>query len=206
MPDRDRREPKGVRVGHEALTDTVDILSDAFSRDPIFDWFLRADAKREAARRRFFEFVLGEMAFADGEVSLAGEAEAAAVWIPAPGPRPSPLVQELQALPLLLSVTGWGRFGRLNALRAAMDAHHLKRPHAYLWFLGVRSDRQGKGLGSRLLDETLAPIDTAGVTAFLETAVERNVALYQSRGFRVTGRYRPGSDGPLTWAMVRDPA
>lgn len=195
-----------MRVGPEALDAAVEILSDAFSTDPLFDWFVRADAQRPQARARFFRFLLAEIGFRDGEVSLAGDGGAAAVWIPAPGPAPAPFWQEVQALPLLLGVTGWSRFGRLAALRTAMDAHHLKGPHAYLWFLGVRSGAQGRGLGSGLLDETLAPLDAGGVTAFLETATQRNLPLYQSRGFRVTAEYRPGGDGPQTWAMVRTPA
>ena len=37
------------------------------------------------------------------------------------------------------------------------DAHHPKAPpHAYLWFLGVRPDAQGLGVGSRLLAAGLA--------------------------------------------------
>jgi ribosomal protein S18 acetylase RimI-like enzyme len=195
-----------MRVGPEALDAVVDILGDAFSDDPLFDWFMRADAGRPQARARFFRFLLSEIAFRDGAVSVAGAGDAAAVWIPAPGPQPSPFWQEVLALPLLLGVTGWSRFGRLAALRAAMDAHHVRGPHAYLWFLGVRSGAQGQGLGSGLLDEMLALLDAAGVTAFLETATPRNLPLYQSRGFRVTADYRPGGHGPQTWAMVRSPA
>ncbi len=45
----------------------------------------------------------------------------------------------------------------------------------------------------------------AGLPAFLETGVERNVALYERMGFVVTGIIdRP--DLPAGWCLRRDPA
>jgi hypothetical protein len=43
-----------------------------------------------------------------------------------------------------------------------------------------------------------------GLPATLETATESNVGLYQALGFRVTDTFRH-RDGPLFWAMWRDP-
>jgi ribosomal protein S18 acetylase RimI-like enzyme len=107
---------------------------------------------------------------------------------------------------MLLDATGLARFGRLLALRKAMDAHHpLATPHDYLWFLGVRPDVQGHGVGSRLLRAETARFDDQGRASFLETATPRNVPLYQRHGYNVIAEYRPAPDAPLIWGMWRDP-
>jgi ribosomal protein S18 acetylase RimI-like enzyme len=116
-------------------------------------------------------------------------------------------MQELRALPMLLRLTGWRRFPRLARLRAVMDkAHPMQRQHAYLWFLGVTPEAQGRGVGSRLIKAKLDQLDREGAPAFLETASERNVAFYRRHGFDVLSEYRPEADAPRVWAMWREPA
>ena len=108
---------------------------------------------------------------------------------------------------LLLATTGLGRFGRLIALRAALDKHHpMDRPHTYLWFIGVSPKAQGLGIGSRLLKAGLDQLDAAGRPAYLETSTQRNVSLYRRHGFEIVADYKPTPDGPQTYGMWREPA
>jgi ribosomal protein S18 acetylase RimI-like enzyme len=182
-------------------------LAAAFVDDPLFDWFMRADARRDAARERFFRVILSEIAFPDGRIQRPASGGAAAVWIPSEKLGPQPLQRELRGLPMLLNATGVSRFGRLLALRKAMDAGHpMATPHDYLWFLGVHPDAQGHGVGSRLLKAETDRLDAAGRAGFLETATSRNVPLYQRHGFKVISEYLPAADAPVVWAMWRDPA
>ncbi|MBS0331618.1 MAG: GNAT family N-acetyltransferase, partial [Proteobacteria bacterium] len=174
--------------------------------DPIFDWFMRTDARRDAARLRFFKVLLKEVVFPDGRIQRPAAGGAAAVWIPSEKLGPQPVQRELRGLPMLLNAAGLGRFRRLIALRDAMDGHHpMERPHEYLWFLGVTPAAQGHGVGSRLLKAETDRLDGLGRAGFLETATPRNVPLYQRHGFQVMDEYRPGPDGPLIWAMWREP-
>jgi ribosomal protein S18 acetylase RimI-like enzyme len=182
-------------------------LAAAFVDDPLFDWFMRADARRPAARERFFQVILKEVAFPDGRIQRPASGGAAAVWIASEKLGPQPLHRELRALPMLLNAAGASRFGRLLALRKAMDAGHpMDRPHDYLWFLGVAPDAQGHGVGSRLLQAQTAELDARGRASFLETATPRNVPLYRRHGYEVIAEYRPAPDAPVVWAMWRDPA
>jgi ribosomal protein S18 acetylase RimI-like enzyme len=184
----------------------ADDLAAAFVEDPIFDWFMREGAGRPAARRRFFRVILKEAAFPDGQIERPAGGGGAAVWLQSENLGPQPLQREIRALPMLLNAAGFGRFGRLMKLREAMDAQHpMERPHDYLWFLGVHPDAQGRGLGSTLLQAKTERLDAAGRCGFLETATPRNLPLYQRHGFEVVAEYRPASDGPLIWAMWREP-
>jgi len=181
-------------------------LAEAFVEDPIFAWFMREDAKRASARARFFKVILKEAAFQDGAVERPASGGAAAVWIPSENLGPQPFHREVRALPMLLNATGFGRFGRLLKLREAMDSRHpMARPHDYLWFLGVRPDAQGGGIGSRLLASKTERMDAAGRCGFLETATPRNLPLYQRHGFEIIVEYKPADDGPLIWGMWRNP-
>ena len=181
-------------------------LAAAFTADPLFDWVSRPDARRAEARLGFFKHLMRELIVNTGQVMRPAAGGAAAVWMPSETLGPNPLIQEVQALPMLLTLTGWSRFGRLLQLRDVMDRHHpMDRPHDYLWFLGVTPEAQGHGVGSRLLKSRTTQLDTAGRAAFLETATEANVRLYTRHGFKVIAEYRPGADGPNNWAMWRDP-
>lgn len=76
--------------------------------------------------------------------------------------------------------------------------------HRYLVLLAVRPNHQGQGVASQLLSTGLAKCDELGVSAYLETNVESNVALYQRRGFQVVEQ--ADNHGFPTWGMVRPPA
>jgi ribosomal protein S18 acetylase RimI-like enzyme len=180
-------------------------LTAAFVADPITDWFSRTDASRDAARLRFFRHLMRELILPAGEALRPASGGGCAVWMPSESLGPNSIWQEAQALPMLLGLTGWGRFSRLLVLRGAMDKHHpMDRPHSYLWFLGVTPEAQGHGVGSRLLKAKLDQLDAAGTPAFLETATERNLSLYRRHGFEITGEYRPEAGAPLVWAMWRN--
>ena len=140
------------RAGLADLPSVAEDLAAAFSTDELFTWFSRADGRADAARTPFFLFVLREMAFGVGEIMRPATGGAAAVWAPSEKVGPNPLLTELRAVPVILALTGWSRFGRLAKQRAAMEKHHpTDRPHDYLMFLGVSPGAQGHGVGSRLL-------------------------------------------------------
>ncbi len=181
-------------------------LTDAFTDDPVFNWFSRPGPGREAARLGLFRFLLKELFGEDGEILTPEGGGAAAVWLPSEALGPNPILKELQAVPVMLRLTGFGRIGRLIKQRECMDHHHkLDRPHAYLSFLGVTRAAQGHGVGSRLLASKTRELDAQGRPAYLETATERNVALYRRHGFEIASEFYPTADGPRQWTMWREP-
>jgi ribosomal protein S18 acetylase RimI-like enzyme len=82
--------------------------------------------------------------------------------------------------------------------------HPDDRSHWYLFILGTEQAAQGRGWGSALLAEMLARVDADGMSAYLESSSERNLALYARHGFEVTDEVAiPG--GPRVWPMWREP-
>lgn len=179
-------------------------LSAAFATDPIFNWFLRTDHRHDAARLNLFHLLIA-MGLEDGQVYRPAGGGAAAIWMSSESLGPSPFLQELRVLPTILQATGFSRLARMSAMRAVMDAHHpTSPPHAYLWFLGVRPDAQGFGVGSRLLAQGLAQVDAKGLPAYLESSSPANVPLYQRHGFEVVEVLKARPDAPEMWAMWRE--
>ena len=181
-------------------------LAAAFTDDAMFDWFLRTDAKKDAARLKFSQFIVRKMAFGAGKIERPVTGGAAAIWMPFEWLGPQPLGSELRALPTLLGATGFSRFGRLAVMREDMDKHHpMERRRAYLWFLGVAPEAQGRGVGSRLRKVGTGRSGAAGRPAYQEAPTGRNVALYRRHGFEVLSEHRCRADAPLMWSMWREP-
>ena len=68
----------------------------------------------------------------------------------------------------------------------------------------MRPERQGRGLGTALLQPVLERCDRDKVPAYLEATTPRNLACYQRNGFEVTQEFAL-PDGPPMWPMWRTP-
>ena len=200
--------PPAVRVARTDEIDVVsEILTDAFVDEDGLNYWLRQGPAKERARRRFFDAAARKALHPKRDLWLAeaeGQRLGAAIWL-APGLKAfdhSPL-EELMLLPLLYSIAGVHGMQKARALGAKLAEYHPHEPHAHLTFLGVASSAQGRGVGSEILKRTLAPLDAAGVTAYLECSTERNVALYARHAFDVTAAFE--LPGLRFWCMTRPP-
>ncbi|HRX43252.1 MAG TPA: GNAT family N-acetyltransferase [Clostridia bacterium] len=78
------------------------------------------------------------------------------------------------------------------------------KKYIYLFILGVDPVHQGKGMAGRLMDALMEDADKQNLPIYLETATQRNVSMYERRGFNVVEEVmHPIIDVPQ-WAMVRD--
>lgn len=203
-PRGDSQAVRAARRGEAARLGEV--LADAFAEDPVFAWLIPPHRPARDARMRTFFTSMSRGYLRQGKPCyLTGDASAAALWA-APGKWAMPLSQIL----LEAAPSGLAFRGRLiRALRTQLQVERLhaarSRPHWYLGYLGTRRDRQGEGLGTRMLREVLAGADTDGVPAYLESSNERNLPLYERNGFRVVGELRALGHGPAIWLMWREP-
>lgn len=184
----------------------IDCLSAAFAYDPVMRWIGRRDAKRDIGRRAMFTFLVGTLGIPGRELWTVEDYSAAALWIPPESADLKlPWWRELALLPTIITFTRFDGLSRVDAFRKAADAHHPKaRPHFYLMTIGVDPKFQGQGLGSALLQATLAKIDERGLPCYLESSAPQNVPLYQRHGFEVTKEFRPAPDAPPLWGMWRE--
>jgi len=186
------------------LPRVVETLAQAFYDDPLVTWFVRDGVARADALLALFNFMVVEESPEGVWLDIAGDGAAIAMWM-APGRARNAdgIGNQLALLPRFLKISGLSRIIRALLVGQMLDKIHPHTPHAYLQFLACHPSSQGKGLGSALLRHRLALIDTAGIPAFLETAGQQNLPLYQRHGFDVQGEVRPSTHGPLVWPMWR---
>jgi predicted N-acetyltransferase YhbS len=76
---------------------------------------------------------------------------------------------------------------RFGTWRSSWAQHDPKKPHWHLDPIGVLPERQGQGIGSRLMKHFCEHVDTRRQAAYLETDQPKNVRFYSRFGFTVIG-------------------
>ncbi len=109
----------------------------------------------------------------------------------------------LARMPFRLGLAGSRRF--MQALSATEPFHKaVHGPHWYLAAVGARSECQGQGLGSALVEVGTSRADAAGVSCYLETGTQSNIDFYARRGFEIVGQTE--LLGHTLTGMVRQPS
>jgi GNAT superfamily N-acetyltransferase len=167
------------------------VLAEAFFDDPVLGWLIPDDSTRRARLRRFFAIELRHVALAHGRVWATHDLTGAALSLP-----PHAWRAPLHAT-LLEGSAFRAHLIKAARLGAAMERRHVRTPHYYVRDVGVHPDTQGQGVGSALLRPTLDRCDREGLPAYLEASSERNAALYERLGFRLTDELRVAGSPPL---------
>ncbi|GAA4675603.1 GNAT family N-acetyltransferase [Pseudonocardia yuanmonensis] len=187
------------RSEHAAVAAT---LAAAFVDDPIFAWIHPDPADRADRTLFFFERAVEVLAQHDDIWAAGPDVAGAALWVPHGSAPMSD--EEGEAFGGALAERAGADAERLFALMTVMEEHHPHEPHEYLWFLGVRPDEQGRGIGSATMAPVLARADRAGHRAYLEATSLRSKALYERHGFVAEAPISAAGSPPL-WPMWRDP-
>jgi ribosomal protein S18 acetylase RimI-like enzyme len=95
------------------------------------------------------------------------------------------------------------RMERATEFLSDLHKELVPYPHMNLYWLGVDSTMQRKGIGSILVRAMLAHLDQQRLPCFLETQKAENVAFYKRYGFEIIKEGRiPEIDIP-TWSLLR---
>jgi ribosomal protein S18 acetylase RimI-like enzyme len=192
-----------IRTATQADFETLTgVLTRAFADDPLTVWMVRDDARRSEGYRRLFAEIL-RFGLRSGEVLTTDRSQAVAVWF-APGRYQLSLGSLFALVPEMLRA-----FGPLSTLPKLLSVNqvgkrHPTEPHWYLFCFGVDPASQGQGVGGALLRNALAKIDAERAPAYLETALEKNVGLYQRFGFETVDKVQVPRGGPPMWLMWRE--
>ncbi len=180
--------------------DVAAMLARAFADDPAMSWIF-PDAARRARRLPGLFKLLFDEGGPNGVRLMDDAARAATLWLGPGAAHTGALAMLRQTIPLV-TVFG-GALPRALAVSRAIVAHMPAGAFWYLHIAGCDPAHQGKGLGQALVNAGLERMGASGLPFYLETATERNLGFYQALGFRVTGEWRVGADGPVFWSMLR---
>jgi GNAT superfamily N-acetyltransferase len=175
----------------------------AFDTDPVANWMLRKDDKRQEAYDLFFRTCLA-LCFQKGEVFHAHHYAGSALWFP-PEKWKIGYIQQARLAPEMIRAVGPSRVIMLLKAIDLLEKSHPKEGHYYLHVLGVDPEHQGKGIGAALLKPILDRCDREGCGAYLENSKVRNLDFYSRQGFQVTDEIRLGKGSPPLWLMWRKP-
>ncbi len=174
------------------------MMARAFHADPAFAFIFPDAADRARRLPRLFRLLFDS----DGRAGMrlvTMDGAAATLWRP-PGQNRVTGIEMLTQAPALTVALG-GNIVRALRVAHAIEAHLPASPCWYLHYAACDPCRQGEGLGTAAIRAGLERIGDAPV--YLETAVERNVAVYRRLGFVVTDRWQMGANGPCFHAMSR---
>ena len=192
------------RVGSERTAQVAGVLAEAFAGDPLQAWLLEgvpAD-ERVAWRTAWWSFMVTH-APPGTEVHVTGDGSGAACWHPpGAGQLPAEAVAEFRRM---VGEMAGARAPVVLASLARIARRALAEPHWHLAAVGVAPDRQGEGLGARLLAPMLARCDRLGLPAYLESSNSRNLTLYERLGFATTGGVRTVDERVALTLMWRPP-
>jgi ribosomal protein S18 acetylase RimI-like enzyme len=181
----------------------ADVLARAFDEDPPMRWFIPDDQQRVRRARLLFDVMLRRLHLARDVCFTTEDVTGGALWVP-PGARTLTLGQQVRLLPAMMRVFGRG-MSRAQRGLAVMDAGHPRKPHYYLDTLGVAPERQGRGIGSALMQPMLRRCDSERMPSYLNAGSWRSRDLYLRHGFQVMEEFSLPEDGPPLWRMWRDP-
>jgi ribosomal protein S18 acetylase RimI-like enzyme len=182
-----------------------DVLARAFFDDPLSVYLFPNEAKRPDQLRWLYR---GSARYAHryGETYATPDVGGVALWLPPERPHPSQLGMVRVGMGLAPLKFGPGWLRRSVAAMNALDERHkldVAPRHWYLFLLGVDPSHQGQGMGGRLIEPVLTRAAADGVTCYLDTTNERNVAFYRKHGFEVVTAGEVPNSGPRFWTMTR---
>ena len=196
-----------IRLERSQLNQAVEILSLAFTNDPIFRYFFSQinRTSQNSIKRLCKTFIQYTQPY--NHVYTTEDGKGVAAWLP-PGQFPLHPLRLLQAgmyaLPLMVR---WRRLKQLISFFLQIEEHHkqdVSRQHWYLALLGVAPDYQNQGVGGLLLQPILNKADNEGLSCYLEATTQSSVHFYQKHGFEVVRTVElPGSNLQV-WTMKRE--
>lgn len=186
-----------VRLAESQIEPAVGALARAFQDYPVFVYvFPDASERRKELPLLLQSFV--HYGVVNGEVyATSPDLEGVAVWLPPDYPGGFSIVPDISK-DALARMNYWGR--QVYPVRK----HHVPFDHWFLEFIGVIPELQGKGYAGILLTPMLARIERQHLPCYLDTEVEKNVAIYQRYGFRVVEDMEVPGTGVRSWGMLRD--
>lgn len=176
--------------------------ADAFVDDPVFRFLCPGGLRQQARLRTMFETEMELYVFPNGGTVWTTSAFEGAVAELPPGRWEMPKsVEGREALRWMWAYRT--RMPRALKVQKHMERRHLSEPHIYVRTVGVRTEFQGQGLGSMLMQPTLAKADSNSLPAYIEASSERSAALYERLGFQHLGVFELPDGGPPVWPMRR---
>jgi ribosomal protein S18 acetylase RimI-like enzyme len=202
--------PAGEHPGVQALTTedaawASEILKQAFYTDPLLN-FIYGDTINAPGKLDWFFRVTFRLAALYGDCFSTVEKDGVLMMLP-PDQTKMTLSKMVQsgflAAPFKM---GWASFSRMMTFMDFAEKEHKAATsidHYYIMTVGVLPERQGMGIGKKLMTKALKIVDANNMPCYLETQNKSNVPIYQKFGFEVVSTKEIPTGGLHNWGMLR---
>lgn len=160
----------------------LEILHSAFFNVLIpnsINFTIKNDYKRHERLMALMDYQF-KMSMKYGEVFISDDKNGCVLYIDKIYPSLNKVSWEIKLLFKCIGIENtYKTLKRENLLKK----YHPKEPFKHLWLMGVRPKFQGKGIGSKLINETLKRYK--GDLIYVETTIPPNIKFYKNLGFTV---------------------
>jgi len=191
--------------------DTLKALVDSLRFDPFYvaisQDFGGDEVRRREALARYFDCSMSEGERRGRLVVWADPSVGAAVCLLPAASSVSDAESDAKAafLTEVLGANGAENYHRIIAFMRPRALAVIDQSAWYLSIVGVAPAAQGRGIGARLIEPTLAEAEEAGANCYLETFDIRNPRFYQRLGFSPLASHVEPVTASAYTIMIRSP-
>lgn len=172
-----------INASYEDKDLIIEILTNSFDKNESVNYIAKQDHKRIERIKSLMDYSF-EMCHNYGNVYLTDDKKGCALVL-YPHKKESSLKNILLDIKLILRCIGIENISKAIKRESAIKHLQPKIPMYYLWFIGVDTKHQNKGIGSELLNFIITDSIEKQLPVFLETSTLKNLPWYQKFGFKI---------------------
>jgi hypothetical protein len=172
-----------IKASYKDKSIVVDILTDSFDSNKSVNYVIKQDNDRLKRIKFLMEYSF-EICFMFGEIYLSDDRRGCALILFPERKRTTTKTIVLD-LKLVLSSIGLRNINKVLKRESKIKELHPMTPYYHLWFIGVTTTSQKKGIGSKLLMEIVKDNKFSIRDIYLETSTIENIPWYQNLGFSI---------------------
>ncbi|MEM7093920.1 MAG: GNAT family N-acetyltransferase [Actinomycetota bacterium] len=208
LPSERARYEEVCRFGLDRLEAMAHTVALAFADDPIWQWVIDVDRTLTLDQAMPFARAMVAATSPVDENHGFRDGSALAMWRAPVGletPATKAWKDERSGPYWAIFAEQIGeRMRALGEFGEAMRAARPEEPHWYLTILGAVPERQGEGLGGRVLAPMIERCDRLGMATYLESSNPRNHSFYRRLGYVEQGEIS-GGGSPSILGFYRAP-
>ncbi|HEY5463239.1 MAG TPA: GNAT family N-acetyltransferase [Hanamia sp.] len=172
-----------IKATNKERDRVIDILAESFNDNQSVNYIVKQDQKRNLRIRKLMAYSF-DVCYLYGGVYLTDDKSGCALIL-FPDKKKNNLKSVLLDIKLIVSCIGISNIKKAMKRESKIKELQPKKLMYYLWFIGVYSDKQNKGIGSSLIKEVIDEAHSRQRPVYLETSTLKNIPWYERFGFKI---------------------
>lgn len=157
----------------------IKILKESFKNNGSIDFVVGNTSGKEKRFERLLDYSY-EKGLLDGDIILSDDEKSCCIYLDS-SKKSGGLRSMLLDLKLVFGVIGLSRLSKVLKREGVLKKCFPDKPYIHIWYIGVQTSEQGKGLGTDLMKKIIS--NNQDKQIYLETSNPRNIPFYSRLGF-----------------------